>query len=378
MNLIQSAISSNKNTEQAIAEVVQKMHQNPTLVLFFTSTIHHFETVTKLFHEKYPNSEVVGVTTTGEIGPEGFSESSLVAQSYSSQFGKVSAYLMDNIVKYPVFDRKNLLAAASKIGIHTSSARPQDEGVALVFPTGLGAGEEKMLSIVNSIFTNEGFPIFGGTAGDDAKFEKTYVSLNGKLSDQGGIVIFLKPTVQFKIIKENIFKGTGKVAKITKADVEKRIVYEIDYKPAATAYAQLLNVPQKDLANYFMSNPIGRRFNDEIFIASPFRIIENGAIEFYCQVFEGSIVELLEPQDAVVTLQHTLHTFTNDFKEIEGVIACNCILRKLQFQNQRLFPMLNSQLKTLPQLVGFCSYGEQWNKSLINQTLVMIGFGTLK
>lgn len=29
-----------------------------------------------------------------------------------------------------------------------------------------------MLSIVNSIFHHDGFPIFGGTAGDDEKFEK--------------------------------------------------------------------------------------------------------------------------------------------------------------------------------------------------------------
>ena len=176
-------------------------------------------------------------------------------------------------------------------------------------------------------------------------------------------------------MKENIFVGTGKTAKITKADTEKRTVYEIDGKRASSAYAQLLNVSEAQLPQYFMSNPIGRRFNDELFIASPFRVVENGAIEFYCQVFNDSIIEILQPKDPVETLKETLQNFISEFKELEGVLACNCILRKLQFQHQHLIPTLNNQLKVLPNLGGFSSYGEQLNKSLINQTLVMIGFG---
>ena len=163
--------------------------------------------------------------------------------------------------------------------------------------------------------------------------------------------------------------------KITKVDTESRIVYEMDGQRAATVYAKKLGVSEADLPNYFMTNPIGRRFNDEIFIASPFQILSDGAIQFYCQVFLDSIVEILEPMDPVETLEHTLQQFTSQFSEIEGVLACNCILRKLQFQNQQLFPELNRQLSQLPNLVGFCSYGEQLNKSLINQTLVLLGFG---
>ena len=41
-----------------------------------------------MFCEKYPKSQVVGVTTTGEMGPAGFDEYSLSAQSYAAQFGK--------------------------------------------------------------------------------------------------------------------------------------------------------------------------------------------------------------------------------------------------------------------------------------------------
>ncbi|MFJ7950445.1 FIST signal transduction protein [Lysinibacillus sp. NPDC096418] len=375
MQHIQSALSTIRDTSQAFQEVSAQLHSNPVLILFFTSTIHSFEQLTVLFQDKYQNCEVVGVTTTGEIGPQGFADDSLSAQSFGQEFGRVEALLLENIEKYPVFDRNKLLHSVKKLDIRVENEQIDNEGLALIFPTGLVAGEEKMLSVVNSIFHYDGFPIFGGTAGDDAKFVQTLVSLNGQLSSKGGIVVFIKPNLDFHIQKENIFTSTGISLKITKADAEKRIVYEINHEPATRAYAKALGVSEPQLPQYFMTNPLGRRFNEEILIASPFRVEANSALAFYCQVFQDAVVELLEPKDPVITLQKTLAEFTSQFDKLEGVLACNCILRKLQFQEQRLFPALNNQLSQLPNLSGFCSYGEQLNKSLINQTLLLIGFG---
>lgn len=372
---IQSALSTIRDTSQAFREVSVQLQADPALILFFASTVHSFEQLTILFRETYPNCEVVGVTTTGEIGPQGFSDQSLSVQSFAQGFGQIEALLIDNIEKYPIFDRSKLLHSAGKLGIRVESEQINKEGLALIFPTGLVAGEEKMLSIVNSIFHYDGFPIFGGTAGDDAKFVQTTVSLNGWQSSKGGVVVFIKPNLDFYIQKENIFTSTGITLKITKADAEKRVVYEINHEPATKAYARALGISEQQLPQYFVTNPLGRRFNEELLIASPFQVEANGALAFYCQVFQDAVVELLEPKDPVQTLQNTLGEFTSKFDKLEGVLACNCILRKLQFEEQHLFPALNNQLSQLPNLAGFCSYGEQLNKSLINQTLLLIGFG---
>ncbi|MEX3621482.1 FIST signal transduction protein [Viridibacillus arvi] len=375
MELIRSNSTKQTNTVEAVKEVTSKLHTEPSLLLFFTSTTHSIQEVTVLFNAQYPNCEVVGLTTTGEIGPSGFLENGLVAMSFAKSIGQISTVLMNDISKYPIFSRNDLISSAKHIGINLNSQSLEKEGLALVFPNGLIAAEEKMLSIVNSIFPHEGFPVFGATAGDDAKFIETFVSLNGEVSSKGGVVIFMKPTVDFVMLKENIFTSTGKSMKITKADTEQRVVYELDGKKATTVYANRLGVKENELDRYFMTNPLGRRFNNEIFIASPFQILPNGTIQFYCQVFQDSIVEILEPKNPVETLQQTLHTFKSNFTELEGVLAFNCILRKLQFQNHGLFPELNRELEKLPNLGGFCSYGEQFNKSLVNQTLVLLGLG---
>ena len=186
MDFIHSALTKTKPVARAVEELAQKLHKDPALLLFFASTAYSFEELSTHFAKKYPNAQIVGVTTTGEMGPQGFDEFSLSAQSYSQQFGKTKAILMNDIVKYPIFDRQLLLSAAKTIGINTQSKSVGNEGLAFVFPVGLQAAEEKMLSVVNSIFKHDGFPIFGGTAGDDAKFDTTYVSLNGEISSTGG------------------------------------------------------------------------------------------------------------------------------------------------------------------------------------------------
>lgn len=375
---MKSALTTSKQTEAAVREIASQLHRDPALVLFFASTAYDFEQLTAAFHTQYPNAQVVGVTTTGEIGPQGFSEHSLSAQSYGTSFGKVRAFLMKDIEKYPIFDRPQLIEAVTSIGIQVAARDIEKQGLAYVFPVGLKSGEEKMLSVINSIFTYDGFPIFGGTAGDDAKFEVTKVSVNGVISSTGGATVFMKPNVDFYIYKENIFESTGHHVKITKADAEKRIVYEMNHRPAAQVYAELIGTTVSNLSSELPFHPLGRKFNDDFLIASPFEALKDGSVSFYCQVYEGATVEILQPKNAVTEMKRTLAHMSEVFIQLEGVLACNCILRKLQFENERIFPALNEELKKLPNICGFSSYGEQLNKSQLNQTLLMIGFGKLR
>ena len=153
MDLIRSAISTATNSETAVKEVSQLLHKEPTLVLFFSSTIHDFAKLSTRFHQQFPNSDVVGVTTSGEIGPMGFSENSLVAQSYAKTFGKIKPYLMNDIIKYPIFDRQNLIQAAQQATINLTTSHIANEGLASL-PNRF-MGEEKMFHS-EPIFQYEG------------------------------------------------------------------------------------------------------------------------------------------------------------------------------------------------------------------------------
>lgn len=375
---IKTALTKHTQSLEAFRQLKESLHSKPKLLLFFSSTTQDFDELTAFFHDAYPSSEVLGLTTVGEIGPHGISEHGVSAMSFDGASFAAKGVMIKDIVKYPVFYRNDLIKGLDDIGIDRNSMNPEKEGLGLVFPNGLLGAEEKMLSVVNSVFSKGGFPIFGGTAGDDEKFKETLVSYNGEVSNTAGLTVFIKMGDDFLIRKENIFQPTGKKMKITKSDTESRTVYEMNGNRATSEYARLLGVPESALSRYFMSNPLGRAVNEEVFIASPFQAKEDGSIEFYCQIFQDAVVEILEPKNPVVTLKKTVEAFKGEFERLDGAIGINCILRKMQFKDQRIIPELNKELEKIPNLGGFCSYGEQLNNTQLNQTLILLGIGKRK
>ena len=375
MLTIQTGYSTKKDTEQAFHEAARTLSPQSDLILFFASTVYNFELITKLFHDTYPNAEVVGLTTAGEISEAGFLDNSLSVIAWQSAQFRAKGVVMTDADKYPILSRDALIQTAKAVGLHPEATNCAEEGFAFLFPNGLIMAEEKVLSIVHSIFAEEGFPVFGGTAGDDCKFSRTMTSLNGRVYTNAAVVVFVKTSHPFYIHKENIFRSTGKSMKVTKVDLEQRIVKEINGRRASSEYARVLGVPENKLADYFMSNPLGRKINDTIWIASPFQVLPDGSIQFYCQLFPESIVEILEPEDATQMLRQSMETVVHKLGNVSGVVAINCILRKLQFQRQNTIGQLGKQLAGFPKLAGFSSYGEQMGNMQLNQTMLVLAFG---
>lgn len=369
--------SLNKDSKKAFNEVANKIDSTSKLILFFASTIYSYDELVSLFCDKFPNSQVVGLTTVGEINNLGIHENSLTVASFAGPGFNTKAVFMEDIQKYPVFQRDELITAANATGINMNSKNLEKEGFALVFPNGLINAEERMLSIVNSIFPNEGFPIFGGTAGDDSKFVKTYNSLNRKISDTSGIVIFVKLQEDFKIYKESIFEPfSDKTLVATKVDVEGRKVYEFNGRKASEEYARILGVTERDLESKFMAHPLGF-VAKQLSVGSPMCVNSDGSISFYCQVSRNAEMKILNPLDVLQTMDKTVQMMNSDFKSIEATLTINCILRKIQFQQTNLIQQVNQRFEKMPNAFGFCSYGEQLSNEQINQTLILLTIGKL-
>ena len=369
--------SVERDTVRAFQEATAHISINNKLLLFFASTIYDYEQLVTLFCQKFPNTKVVGLTTVGEISPQGIHENTLTVSAFSGDDLHVSAVFMENIHRFPIFQRNELVQAAQSIGMNLHSTAPEREGFAIVLPNGLINAEERMLSIVNSLFKTEGFPVFGGTAGDDAKFVATKTSLNERISTTSGIVIFVKLRAQFKIYKESIFEPfSDDVLVATKVGVENRKVYEFNGKPAAAEYARLLDVQVGQLEQKFMAHPLGF-VGKQLSVGSPMCVNDDNSISFYCQVARNAEMRVLQPLDILQTMDNTVAQLTRDFKQIEGVFAINCILRKIQFQQTNMLQEVNKRFSQMGNVFGFCSYGEQLQNEQINQTLVLLAIGTL-
>lgn len=125
-----------------------------------------------------------------------------------------------------------------------------------------------------------------------------------------------------------------------------------------------------------MAHPLGF-VGKQLSVGSPMCVNDDNSISFYCQVARNAEMRVLQPLDILQTMDNTVAQLTRDFKQIEGVFAINCILRKIQFQQTNMLQEVNKRFSQMGNVFGFCSYGEQLQNEQINQTLVLLAIGTL-
>jgi hypothetical protein len=368
---IKNANVSGDNVKEVVAKAIDTIKQDETkLVIFFSSTKYDFETVSKMFNEGFKNIDVIGCTTSGEIGPSGFCEGSISAMSIAADDFQTSTYIMKNIKTRAMVARKDLNLVGEKIGFKSDDS---ENGFIITLIDGMQASEEKVMNTVGSCYPN--LPLIGGSAGDDLQFKATQVSANGEVYENAAVITFVKTNKKVFLYKENIYVPTDIEFKVTQIDVSNRAIVELNGRPAAQEYAKALGVTVDDLPNHFMKNPLGRVIGDSIFITAPREIIDGDSIAFYSLTLRDATVKLLKPIDAIQEAKKTVEAIKAELPNCKGVILFNCILRYLQFKNENICKEIAQEFSTCGTVCGFNTYGEQLNKLQVSQTLTLIALG---
>ena len=136
------------------------------------------------------------------------------------------------------------------------------------------------------------------------KFKETYIYIGDKRVANVGV--FINSKRRTCILKENIYTSTEQNLLVTEADVLNRTVKSFNNRPASTEYARLLGITEKELPSYFMNNPLGKTYEDDIFIASPMKVNSDKSITFYCELMENTFVNLLKAEDPIEILKQTI------------------------------------------------------------------------
>lgn len=237
---------------------------------------------------------------------------------------------------------------------------------ALLLCDGLSGVEESI--ITTFYFADDDFKIIGGSAGDNLKFKETFIFIGSKRVYSAALFFNLKRRTS--IIKENIYIPTGKRLLVTESDVINRTVKKFNNVPASTEYARILGISEADLPKHFMNNPLGKIYKDEIFIASPMKVNSDKSITFYCQIIPNTFAEILKAADPIAKIKNTIEKAP--FKPA-FVFSVHCILRSLKFSEENLWKSIDRELISFcPNISGFVSYGEQFYKIHVNQTMVLL------
>lgn len=345
------------------------INKNPKLFMIFSSSLIDFSLLNEELHKTFPNAEIIGCTTSGELTSEGFSDETVVAMAFFEEDSHdMKIELIKNTREELGKKVKNSLDQFSSYFKQPVNQMDHNKYLGFVLMDGMSQSEEKVMEELSNS-TNVFF--VGGSAGDDLKFKETHLFINGEVLTHSVILVLMRPKKEFQIVKTQSFKSLGKKLIATKVDEKTRRVIEFNGLPATVAYAKELNVPVEELEQYFMTNPVGLIAENEIFVRSPQQIKETD-IFFYCQILEGMEVEILVSTNIIDDTKKLLDEKAKEKKDVSGIIDFCCILRKLELVNKGLDKKYG-EVYPIDNAIGFATYGEAF-LGHINQTSTMVLF----
>lgn len=299
-------------------------------------------------------SNVILCSTSGEYTPNGYTDGSITG----FECGKEDSEIVE-ILYPPILSAPKLKQAYDKV-------KSNPNAFMMLLCDGLSGMEESIMTTL--YFMSPDFKVIGGSAGDNLQFNETYIYIGSERVRN--VAIFFNTNKRTSLIKENIYTKTGETLLVSKADVLNRTVYSFNNQPASAEYARLLGVKEEELGNHFMNHPLGKVYENDLFIASPMKVNEDQSITFYCELMANTFVHLLKPENPLTILQQTIKhaPFQPSF-----VFAVNCILRSLMFLQTGFWGEFHREMINFcGNVTGFVSYGEQYYKNHSNQTMVLL------
>lgn len=368
-----------KDAESAAQDLAGQLKNRPEsykAVIFMAAISYDFESLSKAIKDKFPSSEVIGTTTAGEIDTTGFKNDSVVLTTMSDMGTNVKGVLIEKGSKYPVAFKDDILKALNECGIRPGDKQSHKNAFAIAFINGVYNAEETILSNFYSIIKDDDFKLAGGTAGYTGNEPKTFVSYNGRTTQDGAAMLFVKTPCKFDIRQEDIFNPTGKTVFVTESDTVKRTIYKLDNRPAKQVYAEKIGATETAAEGMTFENPFGRHINGSIHIAALAGFGTDKSISTFARIVPNSTLEMMHIGNAEQKCDETCSGILSVIQRPKFVLMMTCITRTMYFARSRLSEKIIAKYnRAFPTFCGFSCYGEQIGKVHCNQTLVTVAIG---
>ncbi|MDD5029675.1 MAG: FIST N-terminal domain-containing protein [Rhodoferax sp.] len=371
---IQRAHSCAADPRQAVRELHTSLRQtNTALVVFFCSSNYDLDAIADEINQQFAGLQVVGCTTAGEIGPAGYLSHSLAGVSFAAGVCTAVAGCLPSLKS---FDFPQGYAFAQQLMQRLERQTPEVSShntFAFFMIDGLSIREEPVVQTLQAALGN--IALCGGSAGDDCKFERTWVFHDGAFHADSAVLVLIQTPLPFKIFKTQHFVSEGERLVVTEADVARRIVTEINGLPAAEEYARILGLDLKELTLFhFAANPVVVVMDGTDYVRSIQKVDPTGPLTFFCAIDEGLVLRVARGVDLIQNLSQTFERISHDIGPIALTFGCDCVLRNIEITENHQKEAVSQILKD-NNTVGFCTYGEQFGGVHVNQTFTGIALG---
>jgi hypothetical protein len=313
-----------------------------------------------------PGAPLIGCTTAGEITPVGYLAGSITGVSIGGPGVVAHTERIDRL--------REIEPARSAAAAHAALAGMRDRGIA---PTGANcfgfllcdglAMQEEVL--VSTLYANLlGIQLIGGSAGDGLRFSSTYLYHGGRFHTDCALLTLVSTPAAFKVFKTEHFVPSSRKLVITGADPARRIVTAINGEPAAREYARVIGVDVDKLnPMIFADHPVVVSIAGNCYVRSIQKVNGDGSLSFFCAIDEGIELTVAQGVDIVNNLEAAFAAVRRELGPPALVLGCDCILRLLEIGQRGCRDQIAAILMA-NNVIGFATYGEQFNAMHVNQT----------
>ncbi|MFY7887843.1 MAG: FIST signal transduction protein [Spirosomataceae bacterium] len=328
-------------------------------------------------HHEFPNADIVINSTSGEIHNDSVHDNTIVATAIAFEKTKVRTLEVD------IKNHIESYQAGAKIA--NDLLEENNLKAIMIISDGSKVNGTKLTQALNEI-TSYKVQITGGLAGDQARFQKTLVGLNGN-PEEGKIIGigFYGDDITIGHGTQGGWDAFGPEREITKS--EYNVLYSIDNKPALDLYKEYLGSYAAELPGAALRFPILLQStpNSSPVVRTILSIDEEkNSLTFAGDVPTGSTIRFMKANfdriiDASATAAEQAVTRLTTTPEL--AILISCVGRKLVL-GQRTEEEIEAAREIFGDetlISGFYSYGElapstSTKCELHNQTMTITTF----
>lgn len=306
----------------------------------------------------------MGCTTAGEIASTGYTAGEIVAIGFrASHFHVQNALIPDLAALDPE------VAAAQAVRLRAELG-PEEPGwrweFAFLLIDGLSQREDQLVTALRLGLGT--IPLFGGSAGDGLDFRETFVLVDGSFHTNVAALVLIRSRCRIEVFKFDNLEPVPIKMIVTDAEPERRIVRELNAAPAAREYARLIGEDPASLTPFtFAAHPVVVSIGGHHYVRAIQKVNPNGDLVFFSAIDEGLVLTLAEPVPIARHLEDALDELGRRGQP-EVVLACDCILRRLAVEKSQGMREV-SRILAKHKVLGFSTYGEQFNSVHVNQTM---------
>jgi hypothetical protein len=371
---VRQGATTRLDAEAAAADLHAQIHQDDaSFTLFFCSPDYDLEKLGPALKECFGDTPIIGCTTAGEITPMGYLTGSLTGVSVASPDFTAVVTRIEGVDEFEFADGEaaveTLLDRLARLG--TVPDGSNTFGFLLV--DGLCRREETVVGAIHRALGP--IQLLGGSAADGVEFGSTSLYHDGRFRSNVALLTMIQTSHPFVVFKTQHFVGDEAKMVVTEANPSMRLVTEINGAPAAVEYARMVGLPVDTLDTMvFAAHPVTVSVGGETFVRSILSYNPDGSLTFACAIDEGIVLTVARGVDMVDNLRAAFDEVRSSVGPPALVLGCDCLFRAIEMDQKGLRDAIGSVMSD-NNVVGFATYGEQFNAMHVNQTFTGVAIG---